>query len=60
MKAKHVKAERTIVTREYTCVVCKKRTIYPYGRLDRYGKKECVCTWQCNDRYLKGDYYYDG
>ena len=60
MKAKDVKAERTVIKREYTCVVCGQKTIYPYGMLERYGKKRCVCTRTCNDLYLKGEYNQDG
>jgi galactose-1-phosphate uridylyltransferase len=56
MKAKQVKAERTIVERQHTCIVCGTKTKYPYGLL-RHGK--CVCSRPCNDKYLKGDYRHD-
>jgi hypothetical protein len=59
MKAKDVKAERTIVKDEYLCVVCAQKTRHPYGVLERYNKKRCVCSRTCNDLYLKGEYPHD-
>ena len=56
MKAKQVKAERTIIKGKYTCIVCGTKTAYAYGVLR---KDMCVCTRDCNDKYLKGDYNHD-
>ena len=56
MKAKQVKAERTIIKGKYTCIVCGTKTAYAYGILR---KDMCVCTRDCSDKYLKGDYDHD-
>jgi transcription elongation factor Elf1 len=52
-----MKKERTIIKKEYTCVVCKKETMSAYGILKtRRGKKRCVCSRNCNDLFLRGEY----
>jgi len=56
MKANQVKAERTIILAETTCIVCGKKTRQPYGLLRR---GYCVCTSDCSDRYLKGEYRHE-
>jgi hypothetical protein len=60
-KAKQVKADLSNFTiRTYTCVVCgNDQVLYPYATLGRYERsteRDCICSGDCNQKYLRGDY----
>ena len=40
-----------------TCVVCKKKDVFPYARYNNEGEDDVVCSRTCDREYNKRDKY---